>query len=1409
MVLATFALGIPASAAALIRSSGASERVRALATSAIQEELGLRATLGAVQIELVPFGIVAHDIALDDAIYGRLADAESLVIRPSLASLVRGRLDIASIELQRASVNLVFRDGSIRNLPSIEPGEGGDGPTLPFRRFVVTDSVLSIDGDPHFTGELRGVNGEVTGQADHVIALHATASTGFVQHGETRDELTRLDATVEIGPHELHVADASVGLGSLLASVHEGRLPLPPPTDVQRLEGISGEISVEYDLADLASLGLPITLPRMQGLAHVRASIVDDPERGQSATGTVHVEGGRIEQFGLGDRVHLVFDATSREVHVTDGLVTIQGEGGGTIGLTATLGLTPDFPVSTRATLHGLSFAHLMDQFEVSSDSLVEWIFDGTLDLEGSLARLDLEGPVDLRTHDFFVSTSGYTQRPLRTVLEIPRGHFGGRWSIRDDAVRFSSLVGDLPNSRIFGDVLLGFHNALRVDARAEANLADVSPLAGFAFAGSGPATFRIDGTFQDPLVTGHVELAGFEFDGFRLGDVESDAVLDRDGMGVTFPHLTAVKRDSRYAVNDLYLDFHHDRFELQGDVHLDRMTLADFYHVFHFEEDERFTSYQGIARGDIRVHYTNGFPEDSRTGTLVTDMALDFETALVSGYAFDGGSLAGQWRWLDWSDGLRGGQLRIDHLELAKGEGSLTVTGDMALGGSLHMFASVDRLALRDLEGIGDRLPGLEGIVSATADIGGTAETMRVDMDASLTNVVYAGRTIGDARTYVRLTHQGDPWVTDALAWRAPDPERDVLMSDGGASALPPEDEPCALARAGLARADWRPDPPIHTVDGMVQRLARPSAFLVCGTGLDGRLSIDLAIGRTEQLPLRGRIALDDFDITPFLPSGESEELAAATGRTGGRFSAEVSLTGGGIRDLDELSGRVLVPSIELRRGDLEIRNTVPIDVRLSHGVAHVVRARLRGPGSRLRVRGDASVRSGLGLEVDGDVDLSVLPRVTTTLDEASGQASVRVTLSGPLTDPEYYGEARIEGASLRLHGTATPIDELNLRATFSQRRMLLDEMTAHIAGGTVSVSGEGTIDGRTLSRYELAIEARDLSLRPSDGLAVALGADATLSWAAGQPLPLLAGEIEVDRLEYTHTIEIGTTLSEMTRTERAVVTSYDPESDHVALDLRVVHQEPFLVRNNLVDATISIADDDRPFRIVGTDQRYGVVGDMRFSRGRIFFRNGSFEMRPGGVLTFDDEARVDAHFDVHAVTDVRRSGDLTAPSWRVLLDASGSADEFSIVTHSDPDLPQEDILLLLTIGMTRSEAEALRGGDIGGTVALEALATVTGVDREVRRALPVIDDFRLTSAYSVRTGRTEPQVSIGKRIADRVRLSATTGLSESREFRAQVEAQLSETTSVQAGYDNYNLTSASSFGNVGVDLRFRLEFE
>ncbi len=59
------------------------------------------------------------------------------------------------------------------------------------------------------------------------------------------------------------------------------------------------------------------------------------------------------------------------------------------------------------------------------------------------------------------------------------------------------------------------------------------------------------------------------------------------------------------------------------------------------------------------------------------------------------------------------------------------------------------------------------------------------------------------------------------------------------------------------------------------------------------------------------------------------------------------------------------------------------------------------------------------------------------------------------------------------------------------------------------------------------------------------------------------------------------------------------------------------------------------------------------------------------------------------------------------------------------------------------------------------------------------------------------------------RVRANVTTGLAESREVRSNVEWRLNNKVSVESSYDNVNDISSSSLGNLGADVRFRLEFK
>jgi translocation and assembly module TamB len=236
---------------------------------------------------------------------------------------------------------------------------------------------------------------------------------------------------------------------------------------------------------------------------------------------------------------------------------------------------------------------------------------------------------------------------------------------------------------------------------------------------------------------------------------------------------------------------------------------------------------------------------------------------------------------------------------------------------------------------------------------------------------------------------------------------------------------------------------------------------------------------------------------------------------------------------------------------------------------------------------------------------------------------------------------------------------------------------------------------------------------------------------------------------------------------------------------------------------------------------------------------RGNEFLVREGYVR-FDDPLKITPKLDVRAQTEYRRYAASSAPAqagssgssevsgaagssspvsaaastsaagvWRITLQLRGEIDNLERTLSSDPPLSQEDIVLLLAIGMTRAEID--RGGTsaLGETVGLEALSALTGADKAVKTIVPLIDEFRFGTGYSSRTARSEPEVTVGKRIADRLHASVTTGVSENREVRSNIEWRLNRNVSVQGSYDNLNDVSSSPVGNVGVDLRWRLEFE
>jgi translocation and assembly module TamB len=286
--------------------------------------------------------------------------------------------------------------------------------------------------------------------------------------------------------------------------------------------------------------------------------------------------------------------------------------------------------------------------------------------------------------------------------------------------------------------------------------------------------------------------------------------------------------------------------------------------------------------------------------------------------------------------------------------------------------------------------------------------------------------------------------------------------------------------------------------------------------------------------------------------------------------------------------------------------------------------------------------------------------------------------------------------------------------------------------------------------------------------------------------------------------------------------VDTYNPKDDWVRFDVSLVSPEPIRIANNLLDMRLEVK---RPgIQVSGTNQRFGARGTLQIVPGsKLFLQRHQFLVRDG-TISFDNPTRIAPSLDVTATTTYRRyqtaaSAQTTAASasaatastggrWRISMHAYGELEAPEVKFTSDPPLSQEDIVLLLQVGQTRAELERGLLTGVGQGVALEALSAVTGLDKAFKD-VPIIDEFRVGSQYSSRTGRPEPTVTFGKRLTDSVRATLTTGLSENREVRSNVEWQLKSGISLQASYDNVNEVSSSGIGNIGGGIRYRFEFE
>ena len=1431
-------------------SSGPLQRWAERETARIlREELGVSARYR-VELRLLPLRLSVNDLVVPASDGGSPAlSVESVTVAPRVFALFGGRLDLGEIELKRPRARLVIRDGKLVNvayrLPQRRPS-GGRSQRAPFTALSVTEGRFQV--------ELNGTAALDTGPVDlDVFAERGPSFEIALQADESRVVRRRVDATAHVptSGHEVQDDDLLCRLEARLRvepdSIDVRRLALAGSLDddpapgrtrgCQDLEADPRQITAKVSQLHVALRGKE--LPLFSGNVAARAPLAllnrfarTLPLHGWTAfTGDVRFDGssklpeldGKLTGQGMGLGPYTIAQDLDIQARITRDVIELprheMGFADGRIVLKNVRiePLAPGVPLSAESMDESnVAFTSLMRDVGVTAHTIVNWDLREVhaRKIRGTLAPLRVEGELNADTRDFEVFDRAFHDPARKHMIGVKRGLLRGRFRVVPNALEFIDTRAEFGNSSMLVKFLsIGFDNkiALSIGKDSRIDLADVTPLVDIPMSGKAELDGEMAGPMGDPELKGNLKLSDFHFGGFPIGDIKSGKYRFRP-LFLELEGVEAQKGRSSYGVPSARLDFDAGgTLVVDAKLKSPAFDLRDFLGIWRFDEDQRWEDLAGETAVDASLHYALGGKEDAcNSGLLVTKGKVSFKRLELFGERYDSGDADYRLRWFDRDAGYHGIELSLPNLALKKGSGTIVGSVEITPGAKISGQLVASDVPVSKIDALPQIVRAADGRASAVAELDGTLDELAATATARLSPLRIGRATLPASNLRVELTPLADSTPV-------------VSKTRCGAP-----------VKKAFDQGDFEAD-------------GASGVFQVDGALFGGQMTLErLTVTRQRNKLVRGRVGLVDLDL------GAAAELVPALALSDSRLDGKLrgSLELSELRTADPLTSkaRLAIESLAVSRGGYSAKllpGAAPIELAggslrapalamlattpNGHQVTFDVSAGLTELRDSPRVDGVLTLRP---------MDLSALTQAVPRIESARGSVTGRLAVKGPLRSPGYSGGFELTGGEILYRGLATPFTEVSLALALENGELNVKRGTARLGNGRLSVSGGAPLRGFELGAVRLELTARDLNLPLGEDIRSSADADLLLTLKppsnGERSLPRLSGNLLLRSLEYRRPVAMTAALQSLGRRgKRTEVDAYDPTEDMLELDITLRAARALQIRNELIEADLLLSDEG--LLLAGTNGRFGLRGTVEVKPGgRITLRRSVFDISQGTVR-FDDTTRIAPKVDVTASTEYRRYADSSGSNsgsaqsgtgqaatttsssstnvaggrWNIRMHAHGDADDLKIDLTSEPALAQDDVFLLLTVGLTRAELDQAQSASLGESVALEALGTLSGADRAVTNAVPVIDEFRFGSSYSSRTGRTEPTVTIGKRLTDRVRANVTTGLAESREVRSNVEWRLNNKVSVESSYDNVNDISSSALGNLGADIRWRLEFE
>jgi translocation and assembly module TamB len=598
-----------------------------------------------------------------------------------------------------------------------------------------------------------------------------------------------------------------------------------------------------------------------------------------------------------------------------------------------------------------------------------------------------------------------------------------------------------------------------------------------------------------------------------------------------------------------------------------------------------------------------------------------------------------------------------------------------------------------------------------------------------------------------------------------------------------------------------------------LVGRTENKQLNITFTTGLLGQPQIVAAhvdLG-SKELATTIETTLTGADLTPLFAALLPGADVKVTGHATGTLRASGNLITKNEQDedvfgLEGLQGKAEFTDLTVQIQDIQLTAVSPLLVQFSPKEIFFERTEFkgtdRGTETDIVFGGTAALGPGgrQNLSIDGRLNLRVLNSLSPNIF-STGVVDTAVRIGGTFEQPRITGTASLAGASITTLVGDQRLTLANVKGLlrFNANQAQIDSLTGTLGGGRVSATGGVLLDGFTVSRFTIAVNADNVVVPFPENFRST--ADADLEIRGSQREQIISGTVNLRRAEYTQNIELADLINR--RKEASLTEGGGGEgglgSATIFDRLRVVGRDALVVRNNLADVVGSVA-----LEVNGPIEDPIISGRITATRGTLSFRNDRYELTRA-FIDLPGRRDADPVLNIQAESEIR--------GYRVIVGLTGPLSQPQAVVRSDPSLPQADVVALITTGDLSTGETGTSTLAQSGIGTATSLLTDTLINAPAQRAtskLFGLSRFEIDPLIAGRGGSSPTaRLTVGRQINKNLSITYSTNLTSDQNQVLALEYRVSNRLSFVAQYQQGSVSGFTTRNNnFSFEIRFHKRF-